>query len=295
MRSVPGAGSLVEPEEELRRRVVVTPEGVPLVFTVAAVGERAGAFLIDAGILVAGALVVLLLAGLASGLGAGWVLAIVMLVLFVWRSFYFTLFELRWQGRTPGKRAMGLRVIDAGGGMLGSNAVFTRNLTREVEFFAPLIAAIEPELVLGGGGGWLTFLALLWLLVFAALPLFNRDRMRAGDLIAGTLVVRKPSAVLLQDLASASASAPEAASLHFTAEQLDVYGIYELQVLEEVLRERRSDPRALRAVADKIRAKIGWPADQRVRDREFLQAFYKAQRARLEGALLLGRARERKR
>ena len=39
-------------------------------------------------------------------------------------------------------------------------------------------------------------LAAVWLLVFALMPLFNQDRLRCGDLVAGTLVVKMPAAVL---------------------------------------------------------------------------------------------------
>ena len=61
-----------------------------------------------------------------------------LLLSFALRSFYFIFFELRWQGATPGKRALGLRVIDRKGGRLKPEAVFARNLMREVEMFLPI-------------------------------------------------------------------------------------------------------------------------------------------------------------
>jgi hypothetical protein len=83
-------------------------------------------------------------------------------------------------------------------------------------------------------------LAFLWIFIFAALPLFNRDHLRSGDLVAGTPVVRSPEPVLLPDLAEAPAFQParKAADqeIVFTREQLDIYGVWELQVLEDILR-----------------------------------------------------------
>jgi hypothetical protein len=94
--------------------------------------------------------------------------------------------------------------------------------------------------------------------------------------------------VLLQDL---SAARP-AEALAFTDEQLDVYGEYELHVLEQVLRGRGTPGHfeAARTVASKVKEKIGWdgPAPP---DDAFLDAFYAALRGRLERRLLFGKRR----
>jgi hypothetical protein len=65
--------------------------------------------------------------------------------------------------------------------------------------------------------------------------LFNKDRLRIGDLLAGTWVVSIPKRQLASDISAAMA--PRAQWLSFTPEQLDAYGVYELQTLERVLRE----------------------------------------------------------
>ena len=78
----------------------------------------------------------------------------------------------------------------------------------------------------------------------------------------------------------------------FTATQLDAYGERELQVLEEVL--RRGHPTTVREVAGRIRVKIGWEPLPEERDLEFLDAFYAAERRKLEGDLLFGRRRRDK-
>jgi uncharacterized RDD family membrane protein YckC len=280
-------------------REVVTPEGVPLRWTLADAGERAGAFLIDLMILAASSIALLvatvILVGAAGGIG----LAIGLVGFFVLRTFYFTFFESRWKGATPGKRALHLRVVDAHGGPLTAEAVFARNLMREVEFFVPLVALLAPASLGESLPGWARLVSLGWLLVFALLPLFNRDRLRPGDLVGGTLVVRAPRALLLEDLSvlGTSPRASQVARYTFTREQLDIYGIYELQVLEEVLRSRGPVRwESLRAVSGKIQARLRWqpPVPDRETER-FLHDFYTAQRRRLEQKMMLGHRQERKR
>ena len=117
--------------------------------------------------------------------------------------------------------------------------------------------------------------------------------------MAGTLVVIAPRPVLLDDVAAAAA-VPKQDAVTFTSDQLDVYGIYELQVLEDLLREdgRKDRNEALTVVCEKVQRKIGWTPPDGARGVDplvFLQAFYAAQRARLEHKLLFGKRQERKR
>lgn len=263
-------------------------------------GERAGAVLIDLLFI----LIILIVIWLAvfgataarEGGGFGWILAFVLLVSFLVRSFYFVVFELRWQGRTPGKRLLGLRVIDRSGGPLRAQSVFARNLMREVELFLPI------QLLLAGPGATgvdalIQLLMLVWVGVFVLMPFFNRDRLRAGDLVGGTWVVSAPEAKLLPDLAGDNNRAVPAAgvtpaSVEFTEEQLAVYGIYELQTLEDVL--RRDDANAAAAwseVASRIQQKIAWqpsPGFGPEDSKRFLEAFYAALRGHLERRMLFG-------
>lgn len=281
-----------------RVREVVTPEGVPLRWTLADTGERAGAFLLDLVILTSASIVLLIASVILVGAAGGIGFAIALVAFFVLRTFYFTFFESRWKGATPGKRALRLRVVDAHGGPLTAEAVFARNLTREIEFFLPLVALLAPASLGESLPGWARLVSLGWLLVFALLPLFNRDRLRPGDLVGGTLVVRAPRALLLEDLSGARPSAQDAeAHYAFTREQLDIYGIYELQVLEELLRSQGPVRwQSLRAVSEKVQAKLRWQPPVADHDAErFLHDFYVAQRRRLEQKLMLGHRQERKR
>ena len=281
-----------------RVREIVTPEGVPVRFVVARAGDRLGAFAIDGFIIVAASVVLLLVAVPAAAALPGAAAAIALVAFFLLRNFYFTYFECR-TGTTPGKRLVGLRVIDAHGGMLTAEAVFARNLMREIELFLPLVALLAPEALAPDVPAWLRLPCLAWLLVFALLPFFNGDRLRVGDLVGGTLVVRRPEVILRHDLSATTPTArgPEPALLAFTAEQLDLYGITQLQLLEKVLRDAYRNRDALAPVADRIQRKIGWmaPTGRPVEAEEFLRAFYNAQRTRLEQRLLLGERRQEKR
>lgn len=274
------------------RREIVTPEGVPLPVEIATFGERATAFMLDFFIqLCATLLVYLFIIYIAfhsffafAKSGATIVVAMLLLLAFLIRNVYFVHFELAWQGATPGKRALGLRVIDRRGGPLLPTAVIARNLTREMEIFMPLGILLS----LGRGSLWAELSLAAWLVAFTLLPLFNRDRLRGGDLIAGTIVVVLPKRVLLGDLVG------QTGRYRFTDRQLDTYGAFELQVLEELLRRTNAPDaaRLQREVCDKICRKIDWrspvpDADTLV----FLKEFYTAERAYLEREQLFGRSR----
>ncbi len=276
-------------------RAFVTPEGVDLRLRVAGAAERASAFAIDVGILVLTLVVFSLLALFAlAGLGRGAgrqgqeIVAIVWLLgFFLLRNFYFVGFELRPRAATPGKRIMGLRVIARSGERLTADAVFARNALRELEVFLPATFLFARG---RGVDGLVILLGVIWTGVFLLFPLFNRDRLRAGDLIAGTLVVASPKKLLPPDLAERPLGAPDAAV--FTQAQLDAYGVKELHVLEEVLRS--ADRRTMAAVATRIRAKIGWTEGPDMTDRTFLAAYYKGLRGRLEHRMLFGHRRKDK-
>ena len=276
---------------------LVTPEEVTLQFELAPIGARIGALSLD--LLVLGgslAVVGLVFLWFAAVAGPGlWVFAI--LSGFLLRNFYFVYTELRFSGRTVGKRALGLRVVAADGGPLTADLVFARNLTRELELFLPLVLIMSGTAIGALPSAVVQLGAALWIVAMAVIPMRNSHRARLGDLVAGTMVVVAPKVTLLGDLVEARAGGDPGHPLpRFTAEQLAIYGIEELQVLEDVLRRPLGevDYRLLDRLAERIQRKIGWSSSERVHSREFLQAFYAAQRARLEKELAFGRRRERK-
>jgi uncharacterized RDD family membrane protein YckC len=291
-----------------RDRVMVTPEGIALPLTLASRGTRAGALILDLifiGILMFATTAILLsVAGGAIGRGLSgedhsplvqllqflfilWIVA-----MFLFRNAYFLFFELGPRGATPGKRITGIRIAARDGGRLSAEMVIARNLLRDIELFLPLVflASASSD---GSDMSAASIAATAWFLIFALFPLFNNDRLRAGDLIAGSWVVEAPKRKLeaVMSVAPASGAAAVVADLgggyRFGEAELSVYGEYELQMLERVLRDNR--PEALQSVYDAICTKIGWAPGGSSDARPFLEAYYRALRQRLETGMRMGK------
>lgn len=278
--------ALLHREDQAKRRTLVTPEGVDLSLRLADMGQRLGAFLLDLIIMVAlliAVLVVGLLALAALGVGgAPMVLIVWILGFFLLRNFYFIWMEMGPRAATFGKRAAGIRVVARSGERLTADRVIARNMMREIEFYLPM-SFLFYDASGGGTDGLLWLAGLIWTGLFLFFPMFNKDRMRIGDLLAGTWVISAPRRKLGADLGKA-----ESATYRFTDAQLDVYGVFELQTLEQVLRDSNYEANA--TVAAAIRTKIGMPHDG-APDHEFLTAYYDAARARMERGLLFGKRR----
>lgn len=263
------------------KRSFVTPEGVDLQLELGGAGTRAAAFLIDLVLMI----VVLIAATFSLFLFSQATRADVATILwligaFCLRNGWFVLFEMSGRGATPGKRLMGLRVIARDGARLTAGAVLARNAMREIEIFLPL-SFLGEQAASGTADAFLAIFALCWSGIFLFFPLFNRDRLRVGDLVAGTWVVQTVRHSLAPDLV-ADTHRPRRA---FSDATLALYGVYELQTLEDVI--RTGDAEARGAVAATIRRKAGL-ADDGDAD-GFLADYYAALCARLEGGLLVGR------
>ncbi|MCB2076829.1 MAG: RDD family protein [Novosphingobium sp.] len=282
---------------------MITPEGIALPLTVGSRGTRAGALIVDfmiIGVLMfATTMALIAIAGGTANLFARaedrdavgnalqflfilWIAA-----MFLFRNAYFLFFELGPRGATPGKRMTGLRIASRDGGRLTAEMVIARNLLRDIELFLPLVFLASASD--GGDMGAAGIAATAWFLIFALFPLFNRDRMRAGDVIAGTWVIEVPKRKLQAAMSvMPERDAPElSSSVHyaFSEDELSVYGEYELQTLERVLRERRKE--AVDPVFDAIARKIGWTVEVEDR-RAFLEAYYTQLRGRLEAGMRMG-------
>lgn len=273
------SGNVSTPPRSLRRRFV-TPEGVDLQLELGSAGARAGAFMLDVLfmllILIAATVA---LALLATGTGRWQAIGILWLLgAFALRNGWFVLFELGGRGATPGKRLIGLRVIARDGARLTGGAVVARNAVREVEVFLPL-TFLGFQTAEGVADAFLALFALGWSAIFLFFPLFNRDRLRMGDIIAGTWVVREVRRRLAVDLAV------PAVERRFSEAALSLYGEYELQTLEEVLRGGQAD--SIATVAATIRAKAGLADDED--DAAFLADYYRELCVSLERRMALGR------
>ncbi|MEZ4640246.1 MAG: RDD family protein [Caldilineaceae bacterium] len=166
----------------------------------AGIGNRFIAALIDS-ILIGGALFLLnivLFVGLAvigsnlpeqaadpdtPGWIEGFLLAIYALVNFLIFWGYYVFFEYIWNGQTPGKRMVKIRVLRVDGNPAGFIDVVIRNLVRIVDF-------------LPSGYG-------LGLIVM----FFNHRSRRLGDFAAGTFVARERADVQLSSLTGVAVSA----------------------------------------------------------------------------------------
>jgi len=288
--------NMMRGEPGKRDRMLVTPEGVALPLTVGSRGNRAGALLLDMTFIVIGVIVFFMILG-AVGFGLfdlaetenvnpvlELLFVVIILFLFLARYGYFLFFELGPRAATPGKRLLGLRVAARDGGRLTAEMVIARNLVRDVEVFIPGF------FLLGGGeqAGVAGLTAFVWLAIFVLFPFFNKDALRAGDLVAGTWVVEAQSAKLKEAMSLAPDRSTE---YRFGEDELSIYGEHELQVLENVLRQ--DQPEALRDVADAITNKIGWQLG-RGDEREFLEAFYAALRGHLESGMRFGKRKRDK-
>jgi uncharacterized RDD family membrane protein YckC len=142
-------------------REVVTPEGVALHLPAAGPVPRALAWSIDLAIRLAILMLVGTLLALLGAVGQGLYLVVFFLILWA----YPIVLEATWNGQTPGKKAMSLRVVAGDGAPVGWLAAITRNLLRTVDM-----------LPFGYATGLVASLA-------------DPYGRRLGDLVAGTLVV----------------------------------------------------------------------------------------------------------
>lgn len=170
------------PEETLD---IQTPENVAFGYQVAGIGSRFLATLVDTLLLLLLQIVVILVLVLVlSGfdlLGetiALWVYAVLGIVSFIFFWGYYIFFEMLWNGQSPGKRWVGLRVIRTDGTPITLSESFIRNLTRLVDFLPAMY----------GIGIISMFL--------------DKQSRRLGDLAAGTLVVHDRAPISIQALST---------------------------------------------------------------------------------------------
>lgn len=136
------------------------PEGVRLEFRLAGPVVRASAWAIDLAIRTGLYIVLAMIFGFLGGVG----MALILIGFFLIEWFYPVIFEIR-NGATPGKRSMGIQVIQDNGIPVTPAASVIRNFLRIADFLPFLYAT-----------GLITMMC-------------NREFKRLGDLAAGTLVV----------------------------------------------------------------------------------------------------------
>jgi len=155
---------------------IETPEQTALDFAIAGIGSRFVAIALDTLIQMAAGLVV----GIAGGFSTAglarlwpnsgvWAVAILLLFYFLLYFGYFAFFEIIWNGQTPGKRRVGIRVVKDSGRPLTPSECIGRNLMRIVDWMPAFYA------------------------VGIVSALITKENKRLGDLIVGSLVIRESS------------------------------------------------------------------------------------------------------
>jgi uncharacterized RDD family membrane protein YckC len=200
----------------LEKLSIDTPEQIALEFHLASVGSRFLALAIDT-LIQAGAAAVLLLLALGLGLvlrpfwtGAPtWVYAAVLIGWFTLYYGYFAIFEARWNGQTPGKRTVGLRVIHTSGRPLSVYEAILRNIVRIVDQMPGIYAV-------------------------GIVSVFVTERsQRLGDLAASSVVVHESvgsGETSTVEVAHRSVSAPRLGAVRLTDD--------EVMLIEAFLRRR---------------------------------------------------------
>ncbi len=233
--------------------IIETPEQTSIEFPLAGIGSRFLALLIDS--LIQGAVVVVLILlyvgidfsfGVAgvnrSSTAAVWLVSVLILIFFLLIYGYFILFETIWNGQTPGKRLMRIRVIKDSGQPITAVDAVARNLLRLID-----------QLPFAYGIGVLC----AWI---------NPQSKRLGDIVAGTVVVHEKAfeASSAQWDTSAQPAAHAYGASRLTPE--------EFALVETYLSRRSSlDPAVRYEMADgivrRIASKLSLPPDPPSNDR----------------------------
>jgi uncharacterized RDD family membrane protein YckC len=215
--------------------IIDTPEQIPLEFSLAGVGSRALAMMLDGLILL---LVYAVLFGIsffvaiglqfASSTASNWAIAVFTLLFFAIQWGYFAISEIMMKGQTFGKRMLNLRVIKDSGAPIGPYEAIGRNLLRAVDWFPAFYG------------------------VGIVVALLNKQNKRLGDMVAGTVVVHERPLAEMQPILSTSLA--EASASVYNSSRLSVD---ELQLIEAFLQRRYELPPQLRIqTANQIAARV---------------------------------------
>ena len=233
-----------QPDEILS---IDTPENVIFGYSLSGLGSRFLAALVDSIIIVFLQAILLwtmfyfFIRQMFSGPQAEtWTLSLLSLIGFIFFWGYYIFFELLWNGQSPGKRLVGIRVIRSDGTPVTLSEVLIRNLVRVVDFLPSFYGV-------------------------GVVAMFVDERARRlGDMAAGTLVIHDSGAVSIEEMSPARDSRvgpdqPLPGHSDFPVEKLTNA---DLQFLEEYLDRRHglSNRFALSVqVLKKLYNRVGMP------------------------------------
>jgi uncharacterized RDD family membrane protein YckC len=201
-----------------------------------------------------GAGVLLSVLHLGDGLSSLWIVAIMILFLLVLFYGYFAIFEAIWNGQTPGKRRMGIRVIKDSGRPITPAESVARNLLRLVDQLPTLYAVGVVSIAL------------------------SKQNKRLGDFVAGTIVVREKS---LQEARPIWQTPSAAATVTYGSERLTAE---EFALVEAFLNRRGELDAEVRyrmasQIASRIQPKLTIPASEMPSAEKLLEAIASERRA----------------
>ncbi len=242
---------------------IETPEQTVLEFEVAGIGSRFLALAYDTllQILIGiGLLVIMVIVGVSMPDAAKtgiWFFALIVLAYFVLYFGYFTLFEVMWNGQTPGKKKEGLRVIKDSGRPITPSEAVGRNLMRIVDqlpaFYAVGIGSV----------------------------LLSRQNKRLGDFVAGTIVVHEKPLLDSKPVWQSPEAGPAPPATTYGSERLTPE---EFALIEAFLNRRSSLPVDVRFsmadhIARQIRPKLTLPPGELLYAEKLLEAVAQERRS----------------
>lgn len=203
------------------RYIVDTPEHIEFGYDVAGIGSRFMAALVDGCIYGTFMMLVFVILDRVFNASDG-ILSAVFLATSLLYCGYYIVFERLWNGQSPGKLLLGLRVVQEAGRPIGFSASLIRNLVRLIDFFP----------IFYGGAIMAMFI--------------DKRTRRLGDLAAGTLVVRDRQRVSLDDLIALTTSRRVASALaansQATLPNLEALQPNDVSLIQEFLLRRNALP-----------------------------------------------------
>ncbi|HZR28784.1 MAG TPA: RDD family protein [Terriglobales bacterium] len=246
--------------------IIDTPEQIPLEFSLAGVGSRALALMLDTLIMFLVGIVVGIIGALAIAAissywpgASNWAFAIFLIFFFLLQWGYFAISEILMKGQTFGKRQLDLRVIKDSGAPITAYEAIGRNLLR----------AIDSLPFLYGVG----ILAVM----------LNKQNKRLGDMVAGTVVVHeRPLADLQPAFTQLTSSLTSDSPL--SAYNTSRLSVDELQLIEAFLQRRYEMPPQLRIqtafqIADRVGRTLEIPREGRPDPETLLETLARERRS----------------
>ena len=221
---------------------IETPEQIPLEYPLAGIGSRFLALAYDTCLQVIGFFILLLgrslTIGFAGIVSSTWMQALLVLAGFCIYYGYFAFFEAIWNGQTPGKRNVHIRVIKESGRPISSYEAITRNLLRIVDQLPGLYV------------------------IAIVVAVLNRNHKRLGDYVAGTVVIHEKP---LEGSRPMWTIPEKSAAPTYDVRQLS---LQELELIETFLQRRSTLEDTVRRsmarqIAQRVAEKLGIPREER--------------------------------